>query len=194
MNNHYNPTTRELQQSRANLMDWFTRTAPLIQWSSTPSPLGEVYFAVNAIGLCSLDFGVSQEQFVNHLDPLARTEENPQALAHYIQEISEYFQGQRQHFTLPVDLSGMTPFQRRVLDVALSIPAGDVWTYGEVARRIGNPKASRAVGRALGSNPVPIVVPCHRVIASDGSLTGYSAGGGIASKKWLLQMEGALPG
>ncbi len=194
MNKQYAPNPIEIQQSRNNLMGWFTRTAPRIQWSMVPSPLGDVYFAVSDIGLCSLDFGVSVDQFMSSLDPLARTEENPADLAEYAQEISEYFRGERKHFNLPVDLSGMTPFQRSVLDVALSIPAGNVWTYGQVAQQIGNPKASRAVGRALGSNPVPIVVPCHRVIASDGSLTGYSAGGGIASKKWLLQMEGALPG
>jgi methylated-DNA-[protein]-cysteine S-methyltransferase len=80
-----------------------------------------------------------------------------------------------------------------VLQAVRTIPAGTVWTYGQMARAIGKPQASRAVGQALGRNPVPVVVPCHRVIAGDGSLGGYSGGGGLASKRLLLDLEGALP-
>jgi methylated-DNA-[protein]-cysteine S-methyltransferase len=79
------------------------------------------------------------------------------------------------------------------LQAVRTIPAGTVWTYGQMARAIGNPRASQAVGQALGRNPVPVVIPCHRVIASDGSLGGYSGGGGLASKRLLLNLEGALP-
>ena len=79
-----------------------------------------------------------------------------------------------------------------MLQTARNIPQGTLWTYGQVAQAIGKPKASRAVGQALGRNPVPIVIPCHRVIASDGSLGGYSGGGGLESKRFLLGLEGAL--
>jgi methylated-DNA-[protein]-cysteine S-methyltransferase len=86
----------------------------------------------------------------------------------------------------------MSEFQRRVLNIALKIPRGKVLTYGDVAKAIGKPQASRAVGQALGHNPVPIVIPCHRVLGADGSLHGYSAGGGLQTKAWLLQLEGAV--
>ena len=188
--NPYTPTPPEISRSRQSVETWFTRTAPLIQWAGFEAPVGRVYIAASANGLCILDFGVEQTAFLNRLDPLARTEQDD--LPIYVRQLQEYFEKARSQFDLPIDLSTITPFQRSVLQVAQSIPAGQVWTYGQVAKVIGRPKASRAVGQALGSNPIPIVVPCHRVIASDGSLTGYSAGGGIATKKWLLQMEGAL--
>ena len=83
----------------------------------------------------------------------------------------------------------MSPFQRRVLRAALRIPYGRVSTYGEIAAEIGNPRAARAVGRALGANPIPLVVPCHRVIAGSGALGGYSAAGGVRVKRKLLDLE-----
>ncbi len=190
MNEQFAPTQNEIHQSRQGIAGWFKKAAPLLQWSEVESPVGRIYFAVSKLGLHSLDFGLSQEQFIARLDPLARTEQDD--LKAFTQQLQEYFEKRRSQFDLPVDFSRVTPFQRSVLDVALAIPAGEVWTYGQVAQHIGRPSASRAVGQALGSNPVPIVVPCHRVIASNGKLTGYSAGAGVASKKWLLQFEGAL--
>ena len=86
----------------------------------------------------------------------------------------------------------MTAFQQRVLHLTSAIPAGALRTYGQLARDVGSPHASRAVGQALGRNPVPIVIPCHRVVGSNGRLTGYSGGRGIESKRWLLRLEGAL--
>jgi methylated-DNA-[protein]-cysteine S-methyltransferase len=171
---------------------WFAQTAPLIQWDSIESPLGSLYVAASAQGLYSVDFGVSQTDFLNRLDPLARTERDAAALAAITEQLQSYFTGACQRFDLPVDLGRLTPFQRSVLQTARHIPPGSLWTYGQVARAIGKPKASRAVGQALGRNPVPIVVPCHRVIASDGGLGGYSGGGGLASKRFLLNLEGAL--
>ncbi|MBZ0300153.1 MAG: methylated-DNA--[protein]-cysteine S-methyltransferase [Anaerolineae bacterium] len=186
------PSVSDIETSHHRIQAWFSRTAPLIQWAATDSPLGTIYVARNAAGVCSLDFGVSEDDFVLHLDALARTEYKPVALDAAIAQLAEYFAGRRQRFDVPVDLSGMTPFQQNVLHAAASIPAGKVWTYGQMAQTIGKPRASRAVGQALGSNPVPIIVPCHRVVGSDGSMTGYSGGGGVASKKWLLHLEGAL--
>jgi methylated-DNA-[protein]-cysteine S-methyltransferase len=108
-----------------------------------------------------------------------------------MRQVREYLDGKRTKFDLPLDMSTMTDFQRQVLTAALKIPRGQWLTYGEVAKAIGRPQASRAVGQALGHNPVPIVIPCHRVLGSDGSLHGYSGGGGIQTKAWLLKLEGA---
>lgn len=105
-------------------------------------------------------------------------------------ELCEYAEGQRRAFELPVDLASMRPFQRAVLTTALKIPFGETRTYGWVARAIGKPRAARAVGRALATNPIPLILPCHRVVGSDGSLTGY--GGGLPLKKQLLEMESLL--
>ena len=109
--------------------------------------------------------------------------------------IRKHFSGCPQDFVdLPVDLSGVTPFGRKVLAACREIPAGAVATYGNLATRIGNPAASRAVGGALGNNPVPIVIPCHRVLASGGRPGGFSAPGGAETKVRLLAIEGvALP-
>jgi methylated-DNA-[protein]-cysteine S-methyltransferase len=104
-----------------------------------------------------------------------------------ISQLEEYFSGRRRDFDLPLRLDG-TDFQQRVWQVLTEIPYGVTWSYGQLARRIGNPNASRAVGLANGRNPVSILVPCHRVIGADGSLTGY--GGGVERKRWLLAHEG----
>jgi methylated-DNA-[protein]-cysteine S-methyltransferase len=104
-----------------------------------------------------------------------------------VRQLTEYFAGTRRTFDLPLRPRG-TPFQERVWRELLEIPYGQTWSYGELARRIGNPSASRAVGLANGRNPISLVVPCHRVIGADGTLTGY--GGGIERKRWLLGHEG----
>ena len=106
--------------------------------------------------------------------------------------LGDYFAGRRVRFRVKLDLSGLTPFQRRVLEACAKIAYGKMATYGELARRIGRPGAARAVGRALARNPVPIVVPCHRVIAADGSLGGFSARPGVMLKRWLLELERSL--
>jgi methylated-DNA-[protein]-cysteine S-methyltransferase len=102
-------------------------------------------------------------------------------------QLNEYFAGRRREFDVPLRLRG-TQFQQRVWQVLQEIPYGETLSYGELARRIGNPNASRAVGLANGRNPISILVPCHRVIGADGSLTGY--GGGVERKRWLLAHEG----
>jgi methylated-DNA-[protein]-cysteine S-methyltransferase len=187
------PSRAAINESRSRVLTWFTRTAPGVQWAAlNDSPLGTIYLACSKVGLCSVDFGVTEDTFIEHLDPLAHTTYNPDALKLVITQLTEYFSGKRRRFDVPVDLSRMTPFQQSVLRTTATIPAGRVWTYGQMAHTIGKPRAGRAVGQALGSNPVPIIVPCHRVVGSDGSMVGYSGGGGIASKKWLLRLEGAL--
>ncbi|TYK66610.1 methylated-DNA--[protein]-cysteine S-methyltransferase [Colwellia echini] len=103
------------------------------------------------------------------------------------QQLIEYFSGHRQNFTVPLDAKG-TPFQQSVWDCLVNIPFGDVKSYGEIAKQINNPKGSQAVGGANSRNPISLIVPCHRVIGGNGSLTGYA--GGIERKLWLLNHEG----
>jgi methylated-DNA-[protein]-cysteine S-methyltransferase len=109
------------------------------------------------------------------------------ALPETVRQLEEYFGGKRREFDLPMRLAG-TEFQRRVWKQLTGIRFGETLSYGELARRVGNPNASRAVGLANGRNPIPILVPCHRVIGADGTLTGY--GGGLERKRWLLAHEG----
>jgi methylated-DNA-[protein]-cysteine S-methyltransferase len=111
-------------------------------------------------------------------------------LASCAQQLAEYFRGERQHFDLPLGAQG-TDFQRAVWGALSQIPHGETRSYRDIAAAIGNPSAVRAVGAANGRNPLPIVVPCHRVIGADGSLTGFA--GGLKAKTCLLQLEGVLP-
>jgi methylated-DNA-[protein]-cysteine S-methyltransferase len=105
--------------------------------------------------------------------------------------LARYFSGEEVDFDLPLDRRRITLFQSRVYDIVMAIPYGCVRSYKEIAEKIGCPNSARCVGRAMAANPYPIIVPCHRVLGSSGKLTGYSAPGGIESKKWLLAMEGA---
>ena len=157
------------------------------------SAIGPVFVGVTRRGLCAVRFGLSERQFVAalHKETGARPLRSPERAGAAAQQVGEYLAGRRTAFDVPVDLSSMTAFQQQVLLAACQIPRGQVRTYSDLARQIGRPKAARAVGQALGSNPVPIVVPCHRVLAADGSLRGYSGGGGIATKERLLRLEGA---
>lgn len=104
------------------------------------------------------------------------------------EQLLQYFSGERKAFDLTFSLTG-TKFQERTWRTLSNIPYGSTWSYAELANRVGSPKAVRAVGSANGRNPLPIVLPCHRVIGSNGSLTGF--GGGLPTKKWLLELEGA---
>ncbi|ATW27229.1 methylated-DNA--[protein]-cysteine S-methyltransferase [Candidatus Formimonas warabiya] len=104
--------------------------------------------------------------------------------------LEEYFQGKRRELDFPLDLSGLPPFQRKVLEATGKIPYGETRSYQWVAQQAGSPRACRAVGGALGKNPVPILIPCHRVVGSDGSLCGFSGPGGLDQKKRLLELEG----
>lgn len=105
-------------------------------------------------------------------------------------KILKYLGGEQKELEIPVDWSIFPEFQKKVLKLAYDIPFGSVETYGQLALRKGDPKSSRAVGAALGKNPIPIVIPCHRVVGADGSMHGYSAPGGLATKAWLLRLEG----
>ena len=149
------------------------------------TPFGPLRLAGTAQGLTIVGF--TEDEGPARQEP--DRQEDSGLLAEAMRQLQEYFDGRRRRFTLPVAPAGTT-FQQRVWQELQEIPWGTTTTYGEVARRIGQPTAVRAVGSANGRNPVAIVIPCHRVIGSDGSLTGYA--GGIATKRRLLQLEGAL--
>jgi len=144
---------------------------------------------IGAITACSSDSGISRIDIGNEAPADALVSSN-ELLQRCKRELEEYFSGQRKSFDLPIDWLFMPRFQVDVLRVTLTIPFGSVRTYGEIARELGKPAASRAVGKALAQNPLPILIPCHRVVAASGHLTGFSAADGIVSKAWLLQLEG----
>lgn len=111
--------------------------------------------------------------------------------AHAAQLLQRYFRGEHSDFTgIPVLFDGMSPFRKKVLEATRCLASGEICTYGQVADRCGSPGAARAVGGALAANPVPVIIPCHRVVASDGRLTGFSAPGGEVTKRALLKLEG----
>jgi methylated-DNA-[protein]-cysteine S-methyltransferase len=156
------------------------------------SPLGPLFVAVSERGVCAIEFGRRKPRFSSLSKTGARLEKSAAAVAPVMAQLRAYFAGQRRRFDLPVDPSALTPFQRQVAAVTQKIPAGNTWTYRQVARAMARPNSARPVGQALARNPIPIIIPCHRVIASDGSLRGYSGGSGLKAKRWLLHHEGAL--
>ena len=113
------------------------------------------------------------------------------AVAKALAELDEYFSGERREFTVPIRLEG-TEFQKAVWNQVATIPFGQVMSYGQIAEAVGKPLAARAVGAAVGSNPVPLIIGCHRVMGSTGRITGYSGGDGIPTKRWLLAHENIL--
>jgi methylated-DNA-[protein]-cysteine S-methyltransferase len=170
------------------------RGEPLRYAMMEDTPVGVLGLAAGERGLRHVNFTRDEDAFLERLlaehgdVPLLRSA----ALDGVRRALERYFAGRRLDFDLAVDLSSLPLFQRRVLDATAMIPAGHVASYTDVARRAGSPRASRAAGNALHNNPVAIVVPCHRVLRSDGSLGGY--GGGLPIKEWLLEHEGARPG
>lgn len=151
-----------------------------------PSPVGPLLLAATEKGLRYLQFNAGP------LPRAAKSEiwlESQSALATYAGQLGAYFRGELREFTFPLDLKG-TAFQRECWEALRAIPYGDTCSYAELARRIGRPRAFRAVGQANHRNPVAIVVPCHRVVGADGTLTGY--GGGLEIKEKLLRLEGAV--
>jgi methylated-DNA-[protein]-cysteine S-methyltransferase len=149
------------------------------------SPLGAMIIAATAQGLAGIWFEGQRHLPDNSRWPL---EPGHPVLRAAQSQLAQYFAGQRSTFDLPLDLRGGTAFQRSVWDALMTIPPGGTTSYGMLSRRIGCPAAVRAVGAAVGRNPVSIVVPCHRVLGADGSLTGYA--GGLDRKTALLRLEG----
>ena len=154
----------------------------------TPSPVGPLFLAASTKGLVRLEFEARVQKL--NADTIRLHESEP-ALAPYVRELDDYFSGKRREFSLPLDLRG-TEFQLACWQALLEIPYGETRSYRDIARAIGHPHAYRAVGMSNNRNPVAIVVPCHRVIASSGSLCGY--GGGLDLKRKLLDLEQANVG
>ncbi len=156
------------------------------------SPIGDLLVAASDRGLASIWFDPDPEDDLERLARIGgpRVLRSPRAVADARRELDEYFAGRRRAFDLSLDLRALPAFTLEVLDQLARVPYGETTTYGALAARVGHPRAARAVGTVMNHNRIPIVLPCHRVVGSTGSLTGYA--GGLDRKTALLQLEGAL--
>ena len=162
-----------------------------IYYTSMMSPLGEIFIAKSETGLCRISFGnIDAAGFIEDIETRFKkvAKRDPKMLDYITEEMQRYFQQKQYVFNFRLDLGFSTHFQKKVLLKAKEIPMGQVISYSDLAKQIGLPKGYRAVGQALGRNPIPVVIPCHRVIASDGSLGGFT--GGMQYKIRLLKLEG----
>jgi methylated-DNA-[protein]-cysteine S-methyltransferase len=166
-----------------------------VAYATTDSPLGPLLLASTDQGLVRvayLDFADRDAVLQSLADRVSpRMLEAPRRLDGPRRELDDYFAGRLREFDLPLDRRLMSDFMQRVLSATATIPFGSVSTYGAVAREAGSPRGSRAAGNALGSNPMPIVIPCHRVLHADGGIGGYT--GGLDRKRTLLELESAQP-
>lgn len=170
-----------------------------VVWAVVDTAIGPLLLAATGEGLVSVVFHATDAVRERALERLAeRLGSEPveapgsPLLAEAIRQVKAYFTGTRRHFALPLDWSLVSGFNRQVLrELAAGVPYGTVVGYGDLARRVGQPGAAQAVGMAMGSNPLPVVVPCHRVVESDGGIGGF--GGGLETKRKLLALEGVLP-
>lgn len=163
--------------------------AMTIRYTIVECNMGQLLIGATERGICSLGMGDTDEEVIKRLHkefPKARFERDDAALAQGVKQVLAYLQGWQPHFDLPLDIR-VTAFQKRVLDELQRIPYGNTRSYGEIAAAIGDPKAVRAVGHACATNPIPLIIPCHRVVGSNGSITGYAFG--VERKKKLLDME-----
>lgn len=160
------------------------------------SPIGDLLVAVSDSGVCEIGFAWMDNEaaFADRLSERGFVPEPDQHQINMVAaQLQEYFSGERNRFAVPLDLSGLTPFTKAVLDATYEVPFGETRTYRQIAERIGRPKATRAVGNALHNNPIPLIVPCHRILPTSASkkLGGYA--GGVETKERLLCLEGVLP-
>jgi methylated-DNA-[protein]-cysteine S-methyltransferase len=163
-------------------------------YGTIESPIGELFVAVSDEGVCEIGFGWMDDEtgFENRLahrgfNPMR----NQTRIGEIADELNEYFSGKRNHFAVPLDFSGLTPFSRAVLDATANVPFGETRTYQQIASAIGSPGASRAVGNALNKNPIPLIIPCHRILPTGKGIGKYA--GGTEAKQRLLTLEGAIP-
>jgi methylated-DNA-[protein]-cysteine S-methyltransferase len=185
------PGAMDVRRARSRLRSAFDRAGhPVIRFGRLQTPVGTLFVGTTDTGVCDVTFGQSSEQ--RYRERLQR--QSPEVwrddagLAPVTEELLAYFAGELTRFSLPVDLRQVTAFTARVLRETRKIEFGQVMSYGQLAAQIGSPGASRAVGGALGRNPVPIIVPCHRVIAQGGRIGGFT--GGLPTKRTLLRLEG----
>jgi len=171
-----------------------SRTA---SYGLTDTAIGPLLVAVDGERLVAVKFGVDEPHLAGALDELrhelhgvfelTRGDAKVRPIA---KQLRDYLAGKRTDFDVQIDLSWVTPFRREVLLACARIPRGQVATYADLARRVGRPRAFRAVGNTMRTNPIPVVIPCHRVVGANGSLTGF--GGGLDMKRQLLQLEGVV--
>ena len=156
------------------------------------TPIGTLLVAATERGICRIAYDPQPEQELDRLARMfgIRVLRSPAPVEPVRNQLDEYFDGRRRRFDLPLDLALLADFNRRVLRELARVPYGEVVTYGELAARAARPRAARAVGVVMNRNPMPIVLPCHRVIGANGKLVGY--GGGLERKEALLRLEGAL--
>ncbi len=167
---------------------------PTVYYSErTSRTLQLIWVATSDQGLWALSYGVDEQGFREEI--LDRGPSNPKydedKCAAILDQIESYLNGERQSFDLPIDWRGMTDFQIAVRKAVMALPFGSTASYGDIAAAVGNPRAARAVGSVQADNPISFVIPCHRVIGSDGSLHGYGGFGGLETKAWLLELEAA---
>jgi len=151
------------------------------------SPAGWIGLCAGLRGVTRISFSPTKADIVAKLEDAERGALLTARKA--MNQIAEYFDGERRGFDLPLDFEGLTPFSVEILDALQKVPYGAVLTYKELAALAGHPRAARAVGRVMAMNRFPIVLPCQRVVGRGGGMTGYSGGGGVATKEWLLRFE-----
>ena len=163
-----------------------------VAYDFVDTPVGQLLVAVTERGVCEISYDPDEESEAESLARHfgTRVLRSPRPTDHARRQLDEYFAGKRRTFDVPVDLSATREFAHAVLDELARVPYGELTTYGALAAKAGRPRAARAVGTVMNRNPVPIVLPCHRVIGSTGALVGY--GGGLERKRTLLELEGAL--
>jgi methylated-DNA-[protein]-cysteine S-methyltransferase len=156
------------------------------------SPVGPLFVATSKRGVCRISYDAEPDRELERLvrDFGLRALRSAKPIDTARRELGEYFEGRRRSFDLPLDVTFVAEFNRRVLRELARVPYGEVVTYGELAARAARPRAARAVGMVMNRNPLPIVLPCHRVVGSNGKLTGYA--GGLDRKETLLRLEGAI--
>jgi methylated-DNA-[protein]-cysteine S-methyltransferase len=160
------------------------------------TPVGTIWVAASTEGLAAVSLWDDEAKFLAEVAQL--TGEAPDATAapgpHLVTALTEldaYLRGELREFSARINWSIMKPFQREALELVCAVPYGRTTTYGAIANQLGKPGAVRAVGRANATNPLPIIIPCHRVLGADGKLHGYGARGGLETKAWLLRLEGS---
>jgi methylated-DNA-[protein]-cysteine S-methyltransferase len=163
-----------------------------VAYDLVDTPVGDLLVAATERGLCRIAYDAEPEQELERLARAfgIRVLRSAKPLESARRELDEYFEGKRQRFDLPLDVTLLAEFNRRVLKELALVPYGEVVTYGELAARAARPRAARAVGTVMNRNPLPIVLPCHRVVGANGKLVGYA--GGLERKETLLRLEGAI--
>jgi len=161
---------------------------------SGETALGRFWLAASELGLAAVEWGQTRAEFEAYLSKRFKceVEYSPKHVRQAAKQLKEYLSGQRQAFSLEIDWTALRQFQQAVLKATCEIPYGETRTYKELAGQVGRPRAARAVGRVEATNPMPLVIPCHRVIGRDGKLHGYGMAEGLKTKAWLLKLEGAM--